>query len=197
MFAHRGTHRGPQDENTLTSFKKAIKKGIGFECDVRMSKDNVPVIIHDKTLLRTHGIKKKVSDFTHKELTHYNIPTVKYILSNFSNDVKIIFDLKEENCIKPMSILCKNKKNVIFLLWSDNWDPPDNIPSFRAYGCTFPETTHLTGISCKFSGSTRNITCINNALKNGHVVNLYSPDLKSQKYMMSLFKNCTLCTFTV
>ena len=96
-----------------------------------------------------------------------------------------------------MSILCKNKKNVIFLLWSDNWDPPNNIPSFRAYGCTFPETTHLTGIACKFSGSIINITCINNALKNGHAVNLYSPDLKSQKYMMSLFKNCTLCTFTV
>lgn len=53
IIAHRGwAARCP--ENTLTAFRRALKLPIaGFECDVRLTADGIPVILHDRTLDRT------------------------------------------------------------------------------------------------------------------------------------------------
>ena len=53
VFGHRGGAKiGP--ENTLTAFARGMAAGAdGFECDVRLSSDGVPVVIHDPTLDRT------------------------------------------------------------------------------------------------------------------------------------------------
>ena len=52
-IAHRG-YSGKFDENTMLAFKKAIEYGAdGIETDVQLSKDGVPVIMHDETLDRT------------------------------------------------------------------------------------------------------------------------------------------------
>lgn len=52
-IAHRGASaRAP--ENTLAAFKEAIRLGADLiECDVHLSADEVPVIIHDDTVERT------------------------------------------------------------------------------------------------------------------------------------------------
>ncbi|RPF82377.1 MAG: hypothetical protein CBC65_000515 [Rhodothermaceae bacterium TMED105] len=44
MFAHRGIHRQCQDENTLSSFQKSLTTMDGFECDIRLSSDGVPIV---------------------------------------------------------------------------------------------------------------------------------------------------------
>ena len=69
IIAHRGaSSRAP--ENTLAAFRRAIDDGAdGVEFDVRLSKDGVPVVIHDATLGRTAGIKKRVADLTAEELS--------------------------------------------------------------------------------------------------------------------------------
>ena len=41
----------------------------GVEFDVRLSKDGVPVVIHDPTLTRTAGMNKRVSDLTAEQLS--------------------------------------------------------------------------------------------------------------------------------
>lgn len=53
-FAHRG-FSGKYPENTRLAFEKAIETDgcDGIETDVQLSKDGVPVIIHDETLDRT------------------------------------------------------------------------------------------------------------------------------------------------
>jgi glycerophosphoryl diester phosphodiesterase len=53
VFAHRGGARlGP--ENTMPAFARGLDAGAdGIECDVRLSADDVPVVIHDATLDRT------------------------------------------------------------------------------------------------------------------------------------------------
>jgi glycerophosphoryl diester phosphodiesterase len=53
VFAHRGGARlGP--ENTMLAFERGLGAGAdGIECDVRLSADGVPVVIHDATLDRT------------------------------------------------------------------------------------------------------------------------------------------------
>lgn len=47
-FAHRG-FSGKYPENTMLAFEKAIELGAdGIELDVQLTKDGVPVIIHDE-----------------------------------------------------------------------------------------------------------------------------------------------------
>lgn len=68
IFAHRGASRDCP-ENTMSAFKKAYELGAdGIELDVQLSKDNVPVIIHDPTLNRTTNGKGKVRNKTVSEL---------------------------------------------------------------------------------------------------------------------------------
>jgi glycerophosphoryl diester phosphodiesterase len=69
IIAHRGAS-AHAPENTLASFRKAIEAGSdGVEFDVRLSKDRVPVVIHDPTLWRTAGINTRVADMTAEQLS--------------------------------------------------------------------------------------------------------------------------------
>lgn len=53
VWAHRGaSSRAP--ENTLAAFRAALEAGAdGIELDVHLSRDGVPVVLHDETLERT------------------------------------------------------------------------------------------------------------------------------------------------
>ncbi len=56
-------------ENTIASFKKALALKIdGIEFDVRVSKDKIPVIHHDKELSDASGNKLAIRDGSLKEL---------------------------------------------------------------------------------------------------------------------------------
>ena len=69
IVAHRGASAFAP-ENTIAAFMKAIESGSdGMEFDVRLSKDGVPVVIHDSTLLRTAGINEPVAARTADELS--------------------------------------------------------------------------------------------------------------------------------
>jgi len=65
-------HRGASlvaPENTLAAFSRAMRDGAdGIEFDVRLSRDRVPVVIHDPTLKRTGLIDRPVGKLTAKEL---------------------------------------------------------------------------------------------------------------------------------
>lgn len=68
IFGHRGA-AGVRPENTMCSFYKAAEVGSeGLELDVQLSKDGVPVIIHDETLERTTNGQGWVKDYTLSEL---------------------------------------------------------------------------------------------------------------------------------
>lgn len=68
IFAHRGfSEKYP--ENTLIAFEKALKTGVdGIELDVHLSKDGIPVIIHDEQLFRTTGVRGFVNEFSFEDL---------------------------------------------------------------------------------------------------------------------------------
>lgn len=98
IIAHRGAS-SYAPENTLPAFEKAIKqKADAIELDVRLSKDNVPVIIHDATINRTSNGKGYVHNLTVKELKKYDygckfsnkfkgvtIPTLEEVLQLLQN----------------------------------------------------------------------------------------------------------------
>jgi glycerophosphoryl diester phosphodiesterase len=54
-FAHRGLHGHGVPENSLAAFRAAFDAGAGIECDVRLSRDDLPMIFHDPDLKRLCG----------------------------------------------------------------------------------------------------------------------------------------------
>ena len=68
ILGHRGAS-AVAPENTLAAFSRAMSDGAdGIEFDVRLSRDRLPVVIHDANLNRTAGVARRVSDLTANEL---------------------------------------------------------------------------------------------------------------------------------
>ncbi|MCW4053584.1 MAG: glycerophosphodiester phosphodiesterase family protein [Candidatus Bathyarchaeota archaeon] len=100
-IGHRGA-RAYEPENTLRSFKKAIELGVdAVEFDVRKTKDDQLVVIHDPDVKRTTDGTGLVSELTLKEIKGFSaekgekIPTLKEALDFLDKKVKIVIELKE------------------------------------------------------------------------------------------------------
>lgn len=72
VLAHRGgSHLAP--EHTMIAFEKALDLGVdGFEVDIRLTKDEEIVVLHDDTIERTSDGVGFVKDFTLDELKEFN-----------------------------------------------------------------------------------------------------------------------------
>ena len=58
----------------MAAFRKAIEAGAdGIEFDVRLSRDGLPVVIHDDTLRRTASRAERVADLSADELRNVNV----------------------------------------------------------------------------------------------------------------------------
>ncbi|WEG15392.1 glycerophosphodiester phosphodiesterase [Alkalihalophilus pseudofirmus] len=108
IFAHRGSSID-HPENTMAAFQAAYEIGAdGIEFDVQLTKDLVPVVIHDETLDRTTTGYGLVSDHTKEQLktldagtwfdTQYadeSIPTLEEVLVWASDKfIKLNIELK-------------------------------------------------------------------------------------------------------
>jgi len=77
LFAHRG-FSAEYPENTAVAFQAAIDLVIdGCECDVHLSSDGVPFLLHDDNLRRTTGVDRPASDLTWAELEQLDAGTSK------------------------------------------------------------------------------------------------------------------------
>ena len=67
-IAHRG-YRDEAPENTLSAFRLAREKGFKYaECDVAMTKDGYPVLLHDDTVDRTSNGTGTITNLTLAEV---------------------------------------------------------------------------------------------------------------------------------
>ncbi|MFE4799029.1 glycerophosphodiester phosphodiesterase [Streptomyces sp. NPDC056708] len=78
--AHRGDPYRVR-ENTLPSIRSALERGAdAVEVDVRVTRDGVPVLLHDSTLERLWGHDVRLDRLTHEELielTAGGVPTLR------------------------------------------------------------------------------------------------------------------------
>ena len=73
VWAHRGAS-GHAPENTLPAFELAYTMGAdGIELDVQMTKEGIPVVIHDERIDRVSDGNGYVQDFTLEELKTFNV----------------------------------------------------------------------------------------------------------------------------
>jgi len=98
-IGHRGA-KAYEPENTLRSFKRAIELGVdAVELDVRKTKDNEIVVIHNSDVNKTTDGSGSVSDFTLEEIKQFvtengeQIPTLEEVLDFVGKRVKILVEL--------------------------------------------------------------------------------------------------------
>ncbi|WP_010093148.1 glycerophosphodiester phosphodiesterase [Ornithinibacillus scapharcae] len=111
IIGHRGASK-LAPENTMYAFELAYQLGAeGIETDVQLTKDNVPVLIHDETLKRTTNGTGYVKEFTYEELKQLDAGS--WFASEFS-DARIISLEEFLVWIKPkdlyLNIELKNNK---------------------------------------------------------------------------------------
>jgi glycerophosphoryl diester phosphodiesterase len=121
-IGHRGA-RAYAPENTLTSFKKALEIGVdAVELDVRKTRDNQLVVIHDADVKRTTNGEGLVSELTLKEIRGFSaeggekIPTLVEALDFLDKKVKVLIELKEAGVEEQVLSIVRGKgveKNVV------------------------------------------------------------------------------------
>ncbi|CAM5390943.1 glycerophosphodiester phosphodiesterase [Streptomyces atroolivaceus] len=93
--AHRGDPYRAR-ENTLPSIRSAVERGAdAVEIDVRVTRDGVPVLLHDSTLERLWGHDVRLDRLDHRELaerTGGGVPTLREALSA-AGDRRVMVDL--------------------------------------------------------------------------------------------------------
>lgn len=111
VIAHRG-FSAIAPENTLAAFQKAIAIGADYlELDVRLTKDDSLVVIHDESVDRTssNNMKAKVNEMYFREIarvkagysdkfddqySNEKIPTLREVLTMTKDKIKVAIELK-------------------------------------------------------------------------------------------------------
>ncbi|MDR1733654.1 MAG: glycerophosphodiester phosphodiesterase [Oscillospiraceae bacterium] len=96
-FAHRGAHQFAP-ENTIGAFQGAVDNGImGIECDIHLTKDGVPVVVHDGNLTRlTCGHPTKFTNARIRELTADELRAVELPYANHCTPLELPGDAGHE-----------------------------------------------------------------------------------------------------
>lgn len=123
VVAHRGDWRYAP-ENSLKSIQNCINMGVDMvEIDVRLTKDGIPVLLHDETLERTTNGIGKISNYTLEEIktlflkdhkgkvTKHRIPTLEEAMLLAKGKILINLD-KIDNIIPEVFAVLKKTGTV-------------------------------------------------------------------------------------
>lgn len=122
LIGHRGAP-SEEAENTIASFQRALDDGASMlEMDVRVTKDNVPIVIHDATLYRTHRLRHTVSQHTLEELqavtTDKPIPTLEAVCDAFFGKAILNIEIKGRHTGEVIAKLVKDR----YITKPSDWD---------------------------------------------------------------------------
>jgi glycerophosphoryl diester phosphodiesterase len=113
VVGHRGA-AGVAPENTMPSFEAAWAAGVAWvETDVRLTRDGVPVLLHDATLERTTTGEDRVSDLSWTEVLQVDagarfgsafagtlMPRLEQLLEAAAGRSSVLIELKAES-VRP------------------------------------------------------------------------------------------------
>lgn len=111
IIGHRGAS-AVAPENTMAAFREAIAaESDGIEFDVRLTRDRVPVIIHDSTLRRTAGLSHRIGGLSLSELEslHVGVPSLEQLFTLFeANDLLLFLEMKCDSAAEhvPLAKAC-------------------------------------------------------------------------------------------
>lgn len=153
IISHRGlcktNSEGPRvGENTIEAFEAGVKalkdledpKAIEF--DVRLTKDGIPVVIHDSTVDRTTNGRGLVRDYNFSDIQKLDagygrkIPSLTEVFEFFKNSKGITFhiELKEKNITSTVEKIIYEynvQDSVIMSTFDeDDFDEPSEYPKY-------------------------------------------------------------------
>jgi glycerophosphoryl diester phosphodiesterase len=127
IVAHRGLHtRFP--ENSLAAMRAAWDAGITWcECDVHLSSDGIPFVIHDETLDRTTTARGRIADFPASDLhnirlrdrsgkpTRHPLPPLADLLAHCGPDRRLLVETKPVlgRRIQPIARAIHKKRGML------------------------------------------------------------------------------------
>lgn len=86
LIAHRG-YSSQYPENTIRAFREAFECGGCYvECDVQLTKDRVPVLLHDNELSRTTGVAARLQELNYTELRKFSAGFAEKFGSHFTDE---------------------------------------------------------------------------------------------------------------
>lgn len=121
VIGHRGA-AGLAQENTLEALRAGLEAGADIlECDVRVTKDGVPVLAHDFHTVRTHHDFSVIPQLTLQELRErLEKPpvTLEQILHKFFGTILLNIEVKGRGSGKIAAELVKKR----FIKKPEDWD---------------------------------------------------------------------------
>lgn len=154
-IAHRGFHdlNTTRWENTLSAFAAAADRGYAIECDVHLSADGVPVVIHDGDLKRLTGQDGFVWQRTSAEIAALRVggtqdhpPMLRELLKLVDGRVPLVIEVKgtpgrDEGLVAAVGRHLKNYDGKAAIMSFDHWlirdfskDAPGVPGGLTAYG---------------------------------------------------------------
>ena len=134
VWGHRGAS-AVAPENTLAAFFVAQEDGAdGLELDIHLSRDGVPVVIHDETVDRTTDGRGAVETFALRELQALDaggwfaedfagetVPMLETVLDLFSGRLRLNLEVKDVRAGQVVIEMLQGYPRADVLLSSFNW----------------------------------------------------------------------------
>ena len=132
VIGHRGA-AGLAPENTIEAIAAAITAGADIiEVDVRLTKDDELIVIHDARLSRTHKYRDSVANLTLAQIRERTkqkpVPLLTEVLDEFFGVTLLNIEIKSRGAAIKVLKLLKKK----YIHKSSDWDSVI-ISSFMAY----------------------------------------------------------------
>ena len=161
IYAHRGSSI-ENPELTMAAYKAAIDDGAdGFECDVRLTKDNQMVLWHDADMNRVAGYNARIADLTFNEIkSHYPLAITLEELLVLARDHKKELAIETKHPVptgsaiekKVMQLLSQEKPVADIHIMSFSWLAVENIRKID------PTQSTVALLEDRFSGLMRRFT---------------------------------------
>ena len=119
IIGHRGAKGlGLDYENTLKGISYALNLGVDLvEVDVRLSKDKVPIILHDEDFGRVANVSLKPRDMLYDEIKlkiriggTEPVPSLREVLECVNGQSGLFIEIKEPEAVNPVLNVLKEYK---------------------------------------------------------------------------------------
>lgn len=144
VIAHRGG-LALAPENTIEAIERSLAAGAdGVEFDVRVTRDGVPVLLHDATLTRTTGEHRTLADVSASDLAAVDaswsfpewagrtaVPTLEEVLDRFRR-APFVIEIKEFAAAEPVVRLVQRFAAAQHVVLAS--ERTDVVDAVRAHG---------------------------------------------------------------
>ncbi|MGC3946536.1 MAG: glycerophosphodiester phosphodiesterase family protein [Chryseolinea sp.] len=155
VAAHRAAH-AKYPENSIDAIREAIRLQVDIiEIDVKVSKDGVPFLMHDRTMNRTTNGKGDPEELTWEQLQQFNIvdkgkvtqwkiPSLEMALKAAHGNILVDLDLKTDRIDDVVRIVEKTDMQDHVLFFDSDYDVLKRVKDKNADFMIMPRAYRIT-----------------------------------------------------